>query len=400
MIFYRMIEQKRPGLLTLILTACFFSILACGGGGRVVRVTDVEKDAGAGPTNVEKDAGAGLTDVEKDPGAGPKHIEKDPYEGLKKEDVKRIEELKRTITAQKDESDAMVTSLIGKTPSFSVSEYLLKYPDSKSIGEDYRICGYDILSITVYGEKDLTLESVRVSADGSLTFPLIGRLRVADLNTAEAEKLIAKKLAEGQYILDAHVSVMVTKYEGRKFSVLGAVKSPGNYPLQAREKILDGISKANGITSVSEQTGGPVGESQEGMIIRTLNPGRPAEAKIIINFDLQALLKGRDQISNIYLADQDVLYIPKADYFYIIGEVKSPGSYAFIKKDINIVEALSMAGGFTRIAARNKTRIVRVENGVERIYNVNVDAITQAGKMIQAIPIKPNDLIVVPESFF
>ena len=65
-----------------------------------------------------------------------------------------------------------------------------------------------------------------------------------------------------------------------------------------------------------------------------------------------------------------------------------------------IVEALSMAGGFTRIAARNKTRIVRIENGVERIYEVNVDAITKAGKMIQAVPVKPNDLIVVPESFF
>ena len=263
------------------------------------------------------------------------------------------------------------------------------------------IGGYDVLSITVYGEKDLTLESVRVSADGSLSFPLIGRLNVADLNTAQVEKLIARKLAEGQYLLDAHVAVLVTKYESRKFSVLGAVKSPGHYPLQAREKVLDGISKASGIAGESDSQGRPVaGEAQEGMVIRTLNPGLPAERKVIINFDLQGLLKGRDQISNIYLADGDVIFIPKADFFYIIGEVKTPGSYAFPKKDLTIVEAISMAGGFTRIAARNKTRIVRIENGTERIYDVNVDAITKAGKMIQAVPIKPNDLIVIPESFF
>lgn len=356
----------------LIATAiCCLLLLGCGGiDGKVVKVTDVEKD-----------------------------VEKDPYAGLKKEDVKKIEELKRSITTRKDEGDATVTSLLGKTPAFSVPEYLLKYPESRAVGEDYRICGYDVLSITVYGEKDLTLESVRVSADGSITFPLIGRIQVADMNTAEVEKLITKKLADGQFLLDAHVSILVIKYEGRKFSVLGAVKSPGNYPLQAREKILDGISKANGIASEGSGSGS-TGEAQEGMIIRTLNPSKPNEGKIIINFDLQALLKGRDQISNIYLADQDVLYIPKADYFYIIGEVKNPGSYAFTKKDITIVEALSMAGGFTRIAARNKTRIVRIENGVERIYDVNVDAITRAGKMIQAVPIKPNDLIVVPESFF
>jgi polysaccharide export outer membrane protein len=340
--------------------ACCLLLLACGGlDNRVVKVTEVEKDL---------------------------------YAGLKKGDVAKLEELKRSIT-QKEPNNTAVRDLLGKTPSFTINEYLAQYPESRRIGEDYKIGGYDVLSITVYEEKDLTIESVRVSADGTITFPLIGRIRVADLNTAEAEKLIARKLAEGDYLRDAHVSVMVTKYESRKFSVLGAVKSPGNYPLQAREKVLDAISRAGGI-DVDK------GEKQEAMVIRTMSAGKPDERKIVINFDLQALLKGSDQISNIYLADQDLLYIPKADFFYIIGEVKSPGSYAFNKKDTTIIEAISMAGGFSRIAARNKTRIVRVENGIERIYEVNVDAITKAGRMIQAVPIKPNDLIVVPESFF
>jgi polysaccharide biosynthesis/export protein len=361
------IRHRWPKFRPLAMLSCFLLLLACGClDGRVVKVTEVEKDL---------------------------------YAGLKKDDVAKIAELKRSIT-QKEMGDAAVTDLLGKTPSFSINEYLAKYPESRIIGEDYKIGGYDVLSITVYEEKDLTIESVRVSADGSITFPLIGRIRVADLNTAEAEKLITRKLAEGDYLLDAHVSVMVTKYESRKFSVLGAVKTPGNYPLQARERVLDGISKANGIAE-SDNQGRPLsGEAQEAVVIRTLNSGKPGERKIVINFDLQALLKGKDQISNIYLADQDVLYIPKADFFYIIGEVRTPGSYTFTKKEITIVEAISMAGGFTRIAARNQTRIVRIENGVERIYDVNVDAITKAGRLIQAVPIKPNDLIVVPESFF
>jgi polysaccharide export outer membrane protein len=59
-----------------------------------------------------------------------------------------------------------------------------------------------------------------------------------------------------------------------------------------------------------------------------------------------------------------------------------------------------MAGGFTRIASRNKTRIIRVEEGVEKIIQVKVDAITKAGKKIQDVVIQPNDVIVVPESFF
>ena len=59
-----------------------------------------------------------------------------------------------------------------------------------------------------------------------------------------------------------------------------------------------------------------------------------------------------------------------------------------------------MAGGFTNIAARNRTRIVRVENGMEKIIEVKVDAITKAGKKGQDVRIWPGDVIIVPESFF
>ncbi|NVM20671.1 MAG: hypothetical protein HWN68_02685 [Desulfobacterales bacterium] len=59
-----------------------------------------------------------------------------------------------------------------------------------------------------------------------------------------------------------------------------------------------------------------------------------------------------------------------------------------------------MAGGFTPIAARNRTRIIRVENGVEKVIEVKVDAITSAGKKIQDVIIRADDVIVVPESFF
>ena len=62
--------------------------------------------------------------------------------------------------------------------------------------------------------------------------------------------------------------------------------------------------------------------------------------------------------------------------------------------------AIGNAGGFTNIASRKKTRIIRVENGVEKIITVNVDAITSAGRKIQDVRIKPADIIIVPESFF
>ena len=111
-------------------------------------------------------------------------------------------------------------------------------------------------------------------------------------------------------------------------------------------------------------------------------------------------MKGEKPVANLLLHDKDLVYIPEVEYFNIIGEVKSPGSYPYSKNDITLVEAISIAGGFTQIAARNKTRIIRVENGVEKVITVQVDAITEAGKRGQDVRIEPGDVIVVPESFF
>lgn len=354
----------------IFMLLCCLALSACAIGGEVVTVTEVS------------DSAKTLKALE-----------------LKKADVAKFEEYKKTVTA-KDPGTNAISDILQKSASLSVSEYLAKYPDGKDSISDYRIGGYDVLSVIVYEEKDLSRENVRVTAEGDITFPLIGRVKVVDLTTTEVERLLAKILAEKEYLLDAHVSVMVVKYEGRKFSALGAVTNPGHYPLQARERVLDGISKAGGLASVKQTGGREEPQAQEGMIIRTINPGKTDEKKIVINFDLQGLLKGREQNANIFLAEKDVLYIPSADFFYIIGEVKTPGSYAFTKKDITIAEAISMAGGFTRIASRNRTRIVRLEKGIEKIFEVKMDEITKSGKMTQAMGIRPNDLIIVPESFF
>jgi polysaccharide export outer membrane protein len=311
--------------------------------------------------------------------------------GLKSEDRTKLEEIKKTRGQEK--IDPTLSTVLEETQHYNVTEYLMKHPEAGGqAGQDYRVGGYDVLSITVYEEKDLSREAIRVSADGYISFPLIGRVKVDDLTTAEIEKRIALKLAEGKYLLDAHVSVMVTEYKSKKYLVLGSVKNPASYPLQAQERVLDAVSKAGGLE--------PQKAGKRGMIIRTENPTASSERKVVINFDLQGLLKGRDQISNLYLADKDVVYIPPVEYFYIIGQVKEPGSYPLSEREVTLVEAISMAGGFTPIASRNRTRIIRVEEGVEKIIEVKVDAITEAGKKIHDVFIQPNDIIVVPESFF
>jgi len=354
---------KRFGLITCAALVC--TVAACVTTGDVVKVEVVKEDA---------------------------------YKDLKESERTALEEIRKSSAAKK--VDSKLSNVIDKTPQLSVTEYLEKYPETSAwVSKNYRVGGYDVLNIMIYEEEDLSRKALQVSADGYITFPLIGRLKVDNLTTAEIGKLIASRLAQEQFLLAAHVSVMVADYKSKRVLVLGTVNNPGSYALQARERVLDALSKAGGLwrrTGISAKSSA----GKKGLIIRTQNPDTPQESKIVINVDLKGLLEDGDQIANLYMQDKDVLFIPAAQNFYIIGQVKEPGSFALTDREITLVEAISKAGGFTPIAARDRARIIRVEKGVEKIITVNVDAITDAGKKIQDVIIQPNDVIVVPESFF
>ncbi|MEW6505972.1 MAG: polysaccharide biosynthesis/export family protein, partial [Chloroflexota bacterium] len=346
-----MIRQLRFGFLLLALV-----LIGCASGGDVVTVKSVNKEA-------------------------------DVLKGLEADDIRQLEEAKKALQSRSDPYN--INQVIQKTQSYTVEEYLRIHGRALQAGKmDYRVGGMDVLDITVYEEQDLTRKNVRVSSDGYITFPLIGRVYVENMTTNDIENTLSRMLSEGGFLRDAHVAVMVTEYKSKQYMVLGSVKTPGTYPLTAQERVLDAISRAGGIDF---EKGG-----NRGMVIRTENPGTPHERKIVIRIDLPGLMKGGNQLSNIVLTDKDLLYIPPAEQFFIIGQVEKPGSYLYKENEISLVEAISMAGGFTRIAARNRTRIIRVEDGVEKIIEVRVDEITDAGKKAQDVIVKPGDVIVIP----
>ncbi|MDY6952116.1 MAG: polysaccharide biosynthesis/export family protein, partial [Thermodesulfobacteriota bacterium] len=153
------------------------------------------------------------------------------HKGMGAAELAKIAELKKSGQAQLG-LDAGLSNVIEETPHFSVSEYLAQHPEARgAAGGDYRVGGYDVLSITVYEESDLSKEAVRVSEDGYISFPLIGRIKVEGLATSDIERVISRKLAEEEYLLEAHVSVLVTEYNSKGFLVFGAVKTPGSYSL-------------------------------------------------------------------------------------------------------------------------------------------------------------------------
>lgn len=102
----------------------------------------------------------------------------------------------------------------------------------------------DVFEVTVYAEEKLS-RTLRVSPEGDVHFPLIGRLEIAGLTTTEIESLIRTKLQDG-YIRDPSVTVYVKEYNSKKVFVLGEVKSPGTFPFTASMSIVEAISLAGG----------------------------------------------------------------------------------------------------------------------------------------------------------
>jgi len=110
------------------------------------------------------------------------------------------------------------------------------------------------------------------------------------------------------------------------------------------------------------------------------------------------------------LLKKDYLVDPQVNVFiekytekkvFVMGFVNKPGEYELFKdRPTTVLEAITMAGGFKEGAAQNGTKVLRVDNGNELTISVKITDITKKGEKEKDIPIKPGDIIVVPESFF
>ncbi|MBU0759174.1 MAG: polysaccharide biosynthesis/export family protein [Candidatus Omnitrophica bacterium] len=98
---------------------------------------------------------------------------------------------------------------------------------------------------------------------------------------------------------------------------------------------------------------------------------------------------------NVFIEDY------RSDKVFVMGFVNKPGEYELSKdKATTVLEAITMAGGFKEGAAANGTKIIRIENGEELTIHVKVTDITKKGEKDKDVPVKPGDIVVVPESFF
>lgn len=249
-----------------------------------------------------------------------------------------------------------------------------------NIDKTYTVSANDVLDITVYGEPDLSV-TVRVSNDGTIMYPLLGTITAAGRATGELEKNITDLLAS-DYMVNPQVSIFVKEYA--KISILGEIKNPGSYQMKENLTLTQSIALAGGFT--------PEAKTNAIKIIRA-----SGDKKDIIVIDIGQIIN--KEVEDIEIKGNDTIMVERYGRFSIMGQVARPGVYD-IKQGLTVVEAIGLAGGFTSIAAKNATRVIRVENREKKIIKVPVDSITTGGDASRDILLREGDTIVVPESFF
>ncbi|MFY0729821.1 polysaccharide biosynthesis/export family protein [Pseudomonas sp. NFX15] len=163
---------------------------------------------------------------------------------------------------------------------------------SSADGKDanYLLNPGDVIFVSVWRE-DALKEEVHVLPDGSITFPLVGRIAVAGLDSTAVEKLITTKLEA--FMPEPNVSVVVRDPKGNLVYAQGKVLKPGPLQLAGPTTVLQVLSMAGGLDKFAEKDDIKVVRNKKVMPV---------------NYDY--LISGKDMSTNYELQAGDTLVVP------------------------------------------------------------------------------------------
>jgi len=248
---------------------------------------------------------------------------------------------------------------------------LLQSAAPRPATSDYVVGPRDKLAITVFDEPSL---SKTITVDGVCTFdyPLIGRVRAYALTVRVIQDDVVGKLKK-DFLVNPQVTIEVETYRSQNVYVTGQVRLPGAVPLMGNMTVMEALARA----------GSPTPDAGSYIVInRRPSSDIPAELtqERIAMSDLQ---NGR--VQTIGLHDGDTIYVPKAETFFVTGQVRNPGPY-LLDGDVSVAKALSMAGGVTERGSRSRLRITRLVDGREVVVkSPRPDDLVRPGDSIEVL---------------
>lgn len=252
-------------------------------------------------------------------------------------------------------------------------------PSDTSSSDSLRLGTGDLVEVSVYNVPELSTKA-RVSSAGDIYLPLVDYVRVGGLTADQAQALIQKRLSDGGFVKNPHVSVFVQEYASQGASVLGEVARPGIYPALGQQRLFDVISAAGGFTEKAGQSITVTHRSQ---------PDKPVTVPLARNAT-------DSPEGNIPVFPGDTIVVRKADVVYVVGEVGRPSGFLMDSGHLTVLQAIALAGGTTRIAKLSGARILR--KGPAGISETPVEL----KKILEAkspdVVMQADDILFVPTS--
>ena len=254
-------------------------------------------------------------------------------------------------------------------------------PQRVDPGARYVLGPQDQLKITVFDEPDLS-NVYRIDSDGFITFPLISKVSAVGITPAELQDRIKSMLASG-YIKNPQVRVEVEGYKSQSVIVSGEVRSPGKVPMTGTMTLIEALAAAGSPTSSASNE---VSISRQKRDAAGVVPDENDVDIIRVNLKLLQLGQaGRD----IQLQDGDLINVPKAQTFYITGQVRNPGSLVW-DPGMTLQQAIALAGGLNERGSDRRIKADRFgPDGKVRQVSLNLED-----------KILPNDTIKIPSKIF
>ena len=241
--------------------------------------------------------------------------------------------------------------------------------------DEYRLAPGDLVRVGVFQNPELTLEA-RLSEAGTLSYPLLGSLRLAGMAVPAAERLIADGLRTGGYVRNPQVTLSLLQARGRQASVLGQVNRPGRFALESADTRL---------TDLLALAGGAAPGGADLVVVTGTRGGQPFRAEV----DLPAVFAAGGRERDLAIQHGDVVWVERQPMVYIYGEVQRPGALR-LERGMTVLQALASGGGLTGRGT---------ERGL-RVHRQGADGTTATLEPRLTDRLQPGDVLFVRESLF
>src|SRR5437879_6321224 len=237
----------------------------------------------------------------------------------------------------------------------------------------------DLIEVNVYNVPELA-SKVRVSNSGDVYLPLIDYVHVEGLTQEEAQALIEKRVVDGGFVRNPHVTIFVDEFTSQGVTIIGEVGKPGIYPDIGEHKLYEVVSQAGGFSQNASRK------------IAILRRNQPDPVRVTLPRNL-----ADDVSSNVEIMPGATITVPRAPTIYVVGDVGRPSAVLVDNGSLTVLQALALAGGTNKTAKLGASRIIRKgpDGGVTET-KVEIKKMLEA--KIPDMPLQADDILFVPVS--